>query len=206
MTVAQRITQLMLLAGGVVLPTLAQAAAFFLVPGRTLTPGQRLGLQQAALALAEGREQPAQFCVRAAEICGEHGRAAASRLDEKLANELPPQPGMPSLLTDPTLACEMRLTSDYPAVWLLPALARSGLAGAFSAAEISYVADSGGFSGLFENLIAHRVISPGRTLWVDYHSPRTSEALRKGVDAAIFVDARRLRRDLALWRLMPLPA
>ena len=30
MTVAQRITQLMLLAGGVVLPTLAEAAASFL--------------------------------------------------------------------------------------------------------------------------------------------------------------------------------
>ena len=64
----------------------------------------------------------------------------------------------------------------------------------------------GGFSGLLDTLIAHRVISPGHTLWVDHHSPRTSEALRKGVDAAIFVDARRLRRDLALWLLMPLPA
>jgi hypothetical protein len=203
--VAQRITRLMLLAGGVVLPTLAEAAASFLAPGRTLTPGQRLGLQQAAHALAEGREQPVRFCVRAAEICGEHGGAAASLLDERLSNELPPQPGMPSVLSDPALTCEMRLVSDYPAVWLLPALGRSGLAGAFSAAEISYVADLGGFSGLFDTLIAHRVISPGHTLWVDYHSPRTSEALRKGVDAAIFVDARRLRRDLALWRLVPLP-
>ena len=203
---AQRITRLMLLAGGVVLPTLAEAAAFFLVRDRTLAPGQRLGLQQAALALAEGREQPVQFCVRAAEICGEHGEAAVSLLYEKLASELPPQPGIPSLLSDPTLVCEMRLASDYPAIWLLPALSRSGLAGAFSAAEISYVADLGGFSGLFDTLIAHRVISPGHTLWVDYHSPRTSEALRKGMDATIFVDARRLRRDLALWRLMPLPA
>ena len=104
-------------------------------------------MQQAAHALAEGREQPAQFCVRAAEICGEHGEAAASLLDEKLANELPPQPGMRSLLSDPALTCEMRLVSDYPAVWLLPALARSGLAAAFPAAEISYVADLGGFSG-----------------------------------------------------------
>jgi hypothetical protein len=204
--VAQRITRLMLLAGGVLLPTLAEAAASFLALDRTLTPGQRLGLHQAAHALAEGREQPAQFCVRAAEICGAHGEAAASSLYEKLTDDLSPQPGMQSLLTDPTLVCEMHLTSDYPAVWLLPALARSGLAGVFSAAEISYVADLGGFAGLFDNLIAHRLISPGHTLWIDYHSPRTSAALRQGVDAAIFVDARRLRRDLALWRLMPLPA
>jgi len=204
--VAQRITRLMLLAGGVVLPTLAEAAASFLVPGRTLTPGQRLGLQQVAHALAEGREQPAQFCVRAAEICGERGGTAASLLDERLSKELPPQPGMPSLLSDPALTCEMRLVSDYPAVWLLPALARSGLARVFPAAEISFVADLGGFAGMFDALIARRVILPGNTLWVDYHSPRTSEALRKGIDAAIFVDARRLRRDLGLWRLAPLPA
>jgi hypothetical protein len=196
----------MLLTGGVVLPALAEAAASFLAPGRTLTPGQRLGLQQAAHALAEGREQPAQFCVRAAEICGEHGEAAALLLDERLSNELPPRPGMPSLLSDPALTCEKRLVSDYPAVWLLPALARSGLARVFSAAEISYVADLGGFAGMFDALIARRVILPGNTLWVDYHSPRTSEVLRKGIDAAIFVDARRLRRDVGLWRLAPLPA
>jgi hypothetical protein len=55
-------------------------------------------------------------------------------------------------------------------------------------------------------LIAAGVVLPGHTLWIDAHSPRTSEALRKGVDADIFVDARRLRRDLALWRLMPLLA
>ena len=122
------------------------------------------------------------------------------------ANELPLQPGMPLLLSDPALTCEMRLVSDYPSVWLLPALARSGLAGVFPAAEISYVADLGGFSGMFDALIARRVILPGNTLWVDYHSPRTSEALRKGIDAAIFVDARRLRRDFGLWRLAPLPA
>ena len=113
---------------------------------------------------------------------------------------------MLSLLSDPALACEMRLVSDYPAVWLLPALARSGLASAFSAAEISTWPTWGDFQGCLTPSSHSGVISPGHTLWVDYHSPRTSEALRKGVDATIFVDARRLRRDLALWRLMPLPA
>ena len=202
----QRITRLMLMAGGVVLPSLAEAAASFLAPGCALPGGQRAALLGAAQALAEGREQPARFCARAAEICGERGEAAAALLHEKLSNELPPQPGMPSLLSDPALTCEMHLVSDYPALWLLPALARSGLAHAFPAAEISYVADLGGFSGMFDALIARRVIVPGQALWIDYHSPRTSEALRKGIDAAIFVDARRLRRDFGLWRLAPLPA
>ena len=68
------------------------------------------------------------------------------------------------------------------------------------------MADLGGFAGVLDALIASGLVMPGHTLWVDYHWPRTSEALRKGVDTAIFVDARRLRRDLALWRLMPFAA
>jgi len=112
---------------------------------------------------------------------------------------------MPDLIAELALTLEVRLVSDYPSVWLLPALARSGLAGYFPAAEISYVADLGGSAGILGALIATRVILPGHTLWVDGHSPRTSEALRKGVAADIFVDARRLRRDLSLWRLVPFP-
>ncbi len=50
------------------------------------------------------------------------------------------------------------------------------------------------------------MIVPGQTLWVDAHSPRTSAALRKGIDAAIFEDAWRLRRDLGMWDLLPLSA
>ena len=169
-------------------------------------PGQRRALLEAALALAGGREQPAGFSARAAAICGEPGETAAAQLQERLTNELAPLAGMPALLLDPALTCELRLVSDYPAEWLLPALARSGLARIFPADEIAYVADLGGFSGMFDALVERGVIVPGRTLWVDAHSPRTSAALRKGIDAAIFEDARRLRRDLGMWRLLPLAA
>jgi hypothetical protein len=192
------------MAGGVVLPPLPGAAASFLAPGRELPPAQRRALLEAALALAGGREQSAGFCARAAAICGELGEPAAAQLHERLANELTPLAGIPALLSDPALTCELRLVSDYPAEWLLPALARSGLARIFPAGEIAYVADLGGFPGLFDALVERRVIVPGRTLWVDAHSPRTSAALRKGIDAAIFEDARRLRRDLGMWRLLPL--
>ena len=194
------------MAGGVVLPSLPGAAAAFLAPGRELPPGQRRALLEAALPLAGGREQPAGFCARAATACGELGETAAARLEERLADELTPLAGMPALLLDPALTCELRLVSDYPAEWLLPALAWSGLARIFPAGEIAYVADLGGFPVMFDALVERRVIVPGQTLWVDAHSPRTSAALRKGIDAAIFEDARRLRRDLGMWRLLPLSA
>ena len=194
------------MAGGVVLPSLAEAASAFLVRGRELTPAERGGLQQAARALAESKTEPLPFCTQAAGICGAPDGAAAARLHEQLANELAPNPGVPSLIADVALSYEVRLISDYPAAWLLPALARSGLAGCFPKAEIAYVANLGGFKGLFGALLAGDLLVPSHTLWVDAHSLRTSEALRQGVDATIFVDARRFRRDLGLWRLIPLPA
>jgi len=204
--VAPRITRLTLIAGGVVLPSLPQAAASLLAPGVELPRAQRRGLMNAALACAEGRESPHQFCAAAAAICGERSETTAGRLQERLVNELALLEDMPALLEDLALTCELCLVSDYPAEWLLPALTRGGLARIFPAGEIAYVADFGGFSGLFDTLVERGVIVPGQTLWVDAHSPRTSAALRKGIDAAIFEDAWRLRRDLGMWDLLPLSA
>ena len=123
-----------------------------------------------------------------------------------LAEGVAAEPGMVSLIEEVALGSEVCLVSDYPAAWLLPALARNGLASHFPADKLFYIADLGGYATLFERLEAVGVIMPGHTLWVDAHSPRTSEALRRGIDAAIYVDARRLRRDLGLWRLVSLSA
>ncbi len=201
---AQRITRLVFMAGGVVLPTLAEAATALLAPDHTLRPEQLLDLQAAACALADGRNRSEEFCARAAGICARE--AAAGLLDERLAERLVAQPGMPDLIAKLAEALEVRLVSDYPPGWLLPALARSELARCFPAAEIAYTMDLGGLAGLFDALVADRVLLPGQAIWVDAHSARTSAALRRGIDAAIFVDARRLRRDLGLWRLLPFPA
>jgi len=204
--VANRITRLVFWAGGVVLPTLPEVTASFLAPGRPATLAERSGLQEAAHALAIGQEDPGQYCRRVTGAFGVPGATSFKPLYETRAASVDALPGMPDLIAELALTLEVRLVSDYPAIWLLPALARSGLAHCFPPAEISYMADLGGFPGLLGVLIAAGVVLPGHTLWIDAHSPRTSEALRKGVDADIFVDARRLRRDLALWRLMPLPA
>jgi hypothetical protein len=204
--VANRITRLVFWAGGVVLPTLPEVTASFLAPGRPATLAERSGLQEAAHALASGQDDPGQYCARAAGAFGEPGATHSTPLYERLTAGVDALPGMPDLIAETALTLEVRLVADYPAVWLLPALARNGLKHCFPADEISYVADLGGFAGALDDLIAAGVILPGHTLWVDAHSPRTSQALRKGVDANIFVDARRLRRDLALWRLMPLSA
>jgi hypothetical protein len=204
--VARRITRLIFLPGGTIFAPPAELAASFLAADRALTPAQRTALRDAARALAAGTDAPRQFCARAADICGMPGEPATSGLYERLAEGAVAQPGMPSLIEELAMTSELGLASDYPAPWLLPALARSGLAYCFPADRIFYIADLGGYPGLFERLVAARAVTPGHTLWVDAHSPRTSEALRRGIDAAIFVDARRLRRDLGLWGLVALPA
>jgi hypothetical protein len=204
--VAHRITRLIFLAGGTIFAPLAEVAASFLDAGRGLTPVQRTGLQAAASALADGTTSARQFCVSAVEICGAPGETAASRLYDRLTEGVVAEPGMVSLIEEVARSSDVCLASDYPAVWLLPALARNGLASYFLADKLFYIADLGGYAALFERLEAAGVIMPGHTLWVDAHSPRTSEALRRGIDAAIYVDARRLRRDLGLWRLVSLSA
>jgi hypothetical protein len=59
------------------------------------------------------------------------------------------------------------------------------------------------WSALLEMLIAEGALTPGQSLWVDHHSGRASSVIRSGLDAAIFVDAARLYRDLGLWSLVP---
>jgi hypothetical protein len=48
------------------------------------------------------------------------------------------------------------------------------------------------------------VIMPGKSLWIDDHPIRTMLAVRRGIDASIFVDGDRLYRDLWLWGMVPL--
>jgi hypothetical protein len=110
---------------------------------------------------------------------------------------------MPEMIRELAGTSEISLASDYPREWLIPSLSRSGLTPYCHEHAIVYTAGLGGYTGLFERLVAAGAIIPGHTMWVDFHSRRTSEALSKGIDAAIFVDARRLRRDLGLWGLVP---
>ena len=112
---------------------------------------------------------------------------------------------MPLLVAE--LAAQRRLTmvSDYPRRWLLPVVERSRLSQWFPDEAVFYCAEhqvSGEYTELFATLVNMNIIVPGSSLWVDHHPKRSHVAVRQGIDVAIFVDARRLRRDLGLWGLM----
>ena len=57
---------------------------------------------------------------------------------------------------------------------------------------------------LFKRLIDENWIQPHKTVWIDAQPKRTSQAIRFDISSIIFVDARRLRREIALRGLLPL--
>jgi phosphoglycolate phosphatase-like HAD superfamily hydrolase len=125
---------------------------------------------------------------------------------ETLPDQIAPVPGMPEVLEE--LACRrlaLSLVSGYPRQWLMPALERAGLAHRFPEDQVWAAAECGGFPQVLDLLLERSRIMPGRSLWVDHHSLRTTAALRRGIDAAVFVHARQFYRDLGLWGLVPFP-
>jgi hypothetical protein len=194
-----RIDHLLFWTGGVVLPRLSTLALAALpLKGRDLGLERRLiGFERQ---LAGGACAPAEFCGLAASAAGAPDLAPA--LPQAMLAGAETLPGITGLLADLAPRFRLGLLSDYPRPWLETIMDGSGLARFFGPAEIYYTADRPG-ADLFTALTAEGVIRPGHSLWVDYDSPRAGIAIRRGIDAALCVDVRRLRRDLGLWSILP---
>jgi hypothetical protein len=220
---AGRIDHMLFWAGGVILPRLSSLAAHALpaspgplggAPGPLggagaggaggaagTDPAVARRLADLERRLAQGEFAPPVFCELAAAAAGAPGMGGA--LEQAMLAGAGILPGMAGLLEDLAPRARLGLLSDYPRPWLQAIMDRSELARIFSPANIQYTADRPG-ADLFDALTAEGVIRPGSTLWVDYDSPRAMIAVRRGIDAALCVDARRLRRDLGLWGLVPM--
>ena len=197
-----RINHLVFWADGILLTPPGRAAWETLAPGRKPDAKARLELHHLEQGLADGALSPDEFCARAAAL-GKSSLSGAG-LAQQLIEQIAPIPGMPDVLEE--LACRrttLSLVSGCPRQWLMPALARSRLARSFPGDQVWIAAEWGGFPALLDGLLEGGRIVPGRSLWVDDHSLRTTAALRRGIDAAVFVHARQFYRDLGLWGLVP---
>jgi phosphoglycolate phosphatase-like HAD superfamily hydrolase len=197
---ACRIDALVFWADGVVVTPPGEAAWSVLAPGCRPDARARLGLHRLEEGLADGSLSPDEFCARAADL----GRASGAGLMERLSEQIAPIAGMPEVLEE--LACRrvaLSLVSAWPRQWLTPALKRCGLGPLFPEEQTWAAAGWGGFPQVLDALVESARIAPGRSLWVDAHSLRTTAALRRGIDAAVFVHARQFHRDLGLWGLVP---
>lgn len=199
-----RISHLVFWAGGVVVTPVWQAAWDALSLGRKPETAERLELHRLEQDLSGGALSPEVFCERAAKLGRSAG--AANDLMEQLPTRIALIPGMPETLEE--LACRGRalsLVSDVPRRWLMPALEREGLTRWFAPDQVWMAPEEGGFPAVVDKLLQSGRLLPGKSLWVDHHSLRTAEVLRRGVDAAVFVHPRQLYRDLGLWGLAPFP-
>lgn len=100
---------------------------------------------------------------------------------------------------------QVTLFSDYPRVWLQTIQKDSAITDHFTPQNVVYSAElrlNDPLNSVFEKLMAKGFIKPGASLWVDAYPMRTSAAIRQGIDAIIYVDERRLRRELILRELL----
>jgi beta-phosphoglucomutase-like phosphatase (HAD superfamily) len=199
-----RITRLVFVMGGVLVPRPGEVALKLLAPGQPTPPDVRLALYNLDHDLALGHIGADEYCRRAAEIAEVGGRAGD--LLAALPGATSPLPGMPALVEEMSHRFELWLVSDYPRTWADDILRRSGLSTWFTADDVLILAEPtapAAYPALFAMLISAGVVCPGSSLWIDSNPLRTSSAMRAGVDALIFVDAARTYREFGMQRLVP---
>jgi hypothetical protein len=100
---------------------------------------------------------------------------------------------------------QVYICSDYPRTWLQAIQHNLQLLNSFPPKNTVYTAEldlSQHLNSVFEKLMVAGLIEPGASLWVDAYPLRTTASIRLGIDAIIYVDERRLRRELSLRKLL----
>lgn len=199
-----RIKHIVFITGGVILPTVTQATLASLNPGQQLDAGSQFILHGLEKALTTGKISPQAYCQRVIQQTGAMTNAGELIVDVLESTTL--LPGMLPLIKELSEGLDLGLVSDYPDKWITPIIMRTGLGAYFPRGAdqvIGEVWTKPDYIGLFRFLIEQNVLKPGSSMWVDHNSLRCMAAIRQGIDVGIFVDARRLYRDLGLWGLVP---
>lgn len=199
-----RIKHMVFITGGVVMPTITQATLASFNLDQRLDASSQLILDGLEKALVIGEISPQVYCQRVIQQAG--ATIHPGELISSVLEFTPLLPGMLPLVKELSERVELGLVSDYPGPWLAPIIKRTGLAAYFPGGADQVIGElriKPDYTELFRSLIEWNVLKPGSSMWVDHNSLRCMAAIRQGIDVGIFVDARRLKRDLGLWGLMP---
>ncbi len=205
----KRITTYFFIAGGVILPRIAQITIELLAEkkGRPLPHDQRLAIREAEKALFIGQITPEVYLQRINRLanCFE----SSQELLVEFMKLVEVDAGAVSTAYELQQTSQVYLFSDYPHPWLEEIAPRFQLFDLFSPHQVIYPAEAEAelhlrddIQGVFDGLQAKGYLDQGASLWVDAHPFRTSAAIRRGIDAIIYVDERRLRRELKLRKLL----
>jgi len=98
---------------------------------------------------------------------------------------------------------ELVLFSDYPRTWLAKFDQAGSLTGRFNRVIYSQDLEYPDIQvSIIDLLAAKQQLVGGKCMWLDGDPVRTSRAIRLGIDAIIYVDERRARRELNLRALI----
>jgi hypothetical protein len=188
------------MAGGVILPRLsAQVIGMLEKQGNPLSERQRLALFDLERALFSGTLPARNYFKRV---------NAAAAPQQPLALEgflqgIEVDAGALSVVDDLRQNSQCILLSDYPPEWLAELDRRSGVCAHFI--RVLPLQDTGCVddrAAVLQRLSAAGELETGTSLLVDANPFRTTMVIRRGVDAIIYVDERRLRRELRLRALL----
>jgi hypothetical protein len=107
------------------------------------------------------------------------------------------------LLSDLQNQFTLWLIANLPDTWVEEILQQNRLLELFPIKQVislKAVRESGDF---LVALNKSKSLERGSTLIVDRNALRANQTIRRGWDVAIYVDPVRLRRDLALWNILP---
>lgn len=192
---------------GVLTPSLADLCAdvCFARPIASVDIQPRLGLRAAAEQLALGRLQPLDFCQQVVEISGVGLTAPA--LEAALLERLRLRDDVSPIIADLPASIARWLVTGLPRPWLEVAVAQP-LPALIPPDRWLFTADLG-LPRLIPDLFAAWTDRAGlpmsACMIVDAVTPNAVAAVRHGLHSAIYVDARRLRREFVLRRLLPPP-
>jgi FMN phosphatase YigB (HAD superfamily) len=175
--------------------------------GADCTPGLCFDLMDREAALTTGAMTPDNFCSQAVALAGV--TLSPARLASRIQQGIAPLPGISGLIGTLTARYPLQLLSDFPREWLAPALARTGLAASFADDSIVMIADldvDDTHEALLKALVDAGLFTPGRSLLVADDPILTEAAIRAGLDAILFVDTPRFKRELSLIDLLPSPS
>ncbi|MBL8153797.1 MAG: hypothetical protein JNM70_06400 [Anaerolineae bacterium] len=192
---------------GVLAPSLADLCAVicFAKPIASVDIQPRLGLRAAIEQLALGHLQPLDFCQQVVEISGVALTAPA--LEAALLERLRLRDDVSPILADLPAPVARWLVTGLPRRWI-EATVSQPLQKLIPPDRWLFTAEIG-LPRLIPDLFAAWIDRAGlpmsACMIVDAITPNAVEAIRHGLHSAIYVDARRLRREFVLRRMLPAP-
>lgn len=152
-----------------------------------------------------GRISKNEFFKQASKLSNSNQNS--EEFESIISSKLELNEGIREILIELKKQYALFLFSQYPPEILGCLFSKFNLSDIFLEQNILYSCKTDlpglGFN-LIEKITSDQWALTGRSVWVDSDSQRVSASIRAGIDAIIFIDSNRLRREIALRGLLPL--